>query len=305
MKKKLILALMAMMILTSACTTDEKQSSSSVPSVTPKISTAKAQGIFDGMDSSVEQILNDGSEYAVYLAYPNSSSEIYTYPNNPVPMRSASMIKVFILASVMEKVRDGEIDLDEPLTLTYENQVGGAGILVGYPTGSQLSLREVMKLMITHSDNSATNMVIDRMGMDAINDYIQRQGYGDTVLRRKMMDMDAIYAGRENYSSVKDLGDIFLKIYKHECVDEQCDEIMLDFLKGQTDDECFPTALPDKVIAHKTGALAGLFDEGGIIYGGNGDDAVLVIMTENYTGESTVINRMKKFAQYVIYDFAH
>lgn len=299
MKKKIILALAALVILTSACTNNQE---SAVSNVTPKISSAQASSLFDGMDAKVEEILNDGSEYAVYLAYPQSSSEIYTY--NPIPMRSASMIKVFIMAAVMEQARDGAIDIDEPLILRSSDKVGGAGILAGYPSGTELSLREVMKLMITHSDNTATNMVIDRIGMAAINDYIQREGYGDTVLRRKMMDYDAINAGRENYSSVKDLGDIFLKIYKHECVNNKYDEIMIDFLKGQTDDECFPAAVPDKVVAHKTGALVGLFDDGGIIYGGNSSDVILVIMTENFTGESTVINRMKKFASYVVYDAA-
>ena len=76
---------------------------------------------------------------------------------------------------------------------------------------------------------------------------------------------------------------------------------MIDFLKGQTDDECFETALPDKIVADKTGALIGMFADGGIIYGDN-EDVVLVIIAENFTGESTVINRMKKFAQYVVYD---
>ena len=303
MKKKLILILTALMILTSACgTTDNNTKSSVAKEVTPKVAQAETPRLFDGMDAKVREILNDGSEYSVYLAYPQHSSQPYIY--NRQKWRSASMIKVFILATTMEIVKDGNLSLDQPLTLNYYDKVGGAGILGGYPDGSTLSLREVLKLMITHSDNTATNMIIDLVGMDTINDYIRENGYTDTILQRKMMDMDAIYAGRENYSSVTDLGEIFLKIYNHECVGEQYDEIMLDFLKGQTDDECFPTAVPDKVIAHKTGALAGLFDDGGIIYGGNSSDVILVIMTENYTGESTVINRMKRFASYVVYDAA-
>lgn len=299
MKTKLILTLTTLLIFTSACNSNQ---SPAVQKVSPKISSAKVVNIFEGMDAKVEEILNDGSEYSVYLAYPKKSSEVYTY--NSVEMRSASMIKVFIMAAVMEKVRDGEIDINEILTLQSRDKVGGAGILSGYPTGYEISLREVVKLMITHSDNTATNMVIDIIGMETINDYIEREGYDDTILRRKMMDIDAINAGRENYSSVKDLGNIFLKIYKHQCVSAEYDEIMIDFLKDQTDDECFPAALPDKIVAHKTGALIGLFDDGGIIYGDDGDDVILVIMTENFTGESTVINSMKKFASYVVYDAA-
>ncbi|MBE8951287.1 MAG: serine hydrolase [Quinella sp. 3Q1] len=214
-------------------------------------------------------------------------------------MRSASMIKVFILAAAMDKAKNGELNLDETLTLKSSDKVGGAGILAGYSSGTVLTLREVIELMITHSDNTATNMIIDRLGMSMINEYIRREGYGDTVLRRKMMDYDAIYAGRENFSSVKDLGDFFNRLYNYECVGEEYDKIMLDFLVKQTDTDCFPAALPDKQIAHKTGALDGLYDNGGIIYSDAGD-AVLVIMTENFTGEYNTIQHMKAFARAVV-----
>lgn len=289
-------------ILTSACVGDEKPSpeqkseQKSEQKILP-VSTVKAESPFDGIDGIIADTLNDGTEYAVYLAYPTKSTEPFIY--NSKPMRSASMIKVFILAAVMDKANRGELSIDETLTLNGYDKVGGAGILAGYASGTQLPLREVLELMITHSDNTATNMVIDRVGMDAINAYIQSQGYGDTVLRRKMMDYDAIAAGRENFSSVRDLGTIFTRLYNYECVNEQFDKIMIDFLVKQTDTDCLPAALPDKQIAHKTGALDGLYDDGGIIYSDQGD-AVLVIMTENFTGEYNTIQHMKAFARAVI-----
>ena len=256
----------------------------------PKVQAASS---FEGVDEKFDSILNDGTEYAVYLTYPQKSPEKFI--RNSKQMRSASMIKVFILAAVMEKVQSGEISLDESIILKSSDKVGGAGILVGYQTGSAFPLREILKLMITHSDNTATNIVIDRVGMSAVNEYISRNGYADTILQRKMMDFN----GLENYSSVRDLGEIFLKIYRHNCVSEELDEMMIDFLKQQTDTDCFPSALPGKTIAHKTGALVGLYDDGGIIYNGEGD-AVLVIMTENFTSEYTAIQRMKTFARAVV-----
>lgn len=252
--------------------------------------------LFSSVDGYVKQYLNDGTEYSVFLAYPKQSNGCYLY--NIRPMRSASMIKVFILASVMDKAAAGELDLDEVMTLHYSDMVGGAGVLAGYGNGYQLPLREVLRLMITESDNTATNMVIDRIGMDSINNYIKVHGYNDTILQRKMMDMDAIYAGRENYTSAWDLGQIFFKIYKHECVSYDLDSVMLEFLIGQTDTECFPAALPGIVIAHKTGALSGLYDDGGIIYQ-EGQDIILVIMTENYSSEYSAIQHMKMFTQAV------
>lgn len=293
MLRKFFIALTAIVfVLTSACIGEEK-----LPEEQKNFPTVEAQSLFDDTPAKVAQYLNDGTEYAVYLTYPQKSSETFIY--NSKPMRSASMIKVFILAAVMEKANRGEINIDETLTLRDSDKVGGSGILAGYSSGTELTLREVMELMITHSDNTATNMVIDRVGMSAINEYIQSRGYNDTILRRKMMDFDAIAAGRENFSSVRDLGNFFTRLYNYECVSEEYDKIMIDFLVKQTDTDCFPAALPDKQIAHKTGALDGLYDDGGIIYSDAGD-AVLVIMTENFTGEYNTIQHMKAFARAVV-----
>ena len=258
---------------------------------------AKAQSFFYNTSVMVEQYLNDGTEYSVYLNLPTKSGEEFVY--NSKPMRSASMIKVFIMAAVMDKAEHGELDIDEILILRESDKVGGAGILAGYSSGTELTLREVMELMITHSDNTATNIVIDRIGMSTINEYIQREGYNDTVLQRKMMDFNAVDAGLENFSSVYDLGSFFKRLYNYECVSKEFDKIMLDFLVRQTDTDCFPAALPDKKIAHKTGALDGLYDDGGIIYSDEGD-SILVIMTENFTGEYNTIQHMKAFARAVI-----
>lgn len=301
MKIKLFFAAMTVALIFGALSLFKDSGEKSVEEKNISVASAAPadENIYAGMQNAIYNTLNDGSEYAVYVAYPQKTSTPFLY--NSKPMRAASMIKVFILATTMEIVKDGNLSLDQNLTLHSYDKVGGAGILGGYASGTQLPLRTVLKLMITHSDNTATNMIIDLVGMDTINDYVKEKGYGDTILRRKMMDMNAIYAGRENYSSAKDLGEIFRKIYNHECVSRECDDVMLEFLLAQTDTECLNTALPGLKIAHKTGALVGLFDEGGIIYGGPKGDAILVMMTENFTGEKTVIGRMKKFAQYVVY----
>ena len=256
---------------------------------------AAKENFFAGMDGSVRSILNDGSEYAVYIAYPQKSQTPYIY--NSKKMRSASMIKVFILATAMELVKDGNLSLEQQMTIEAHNKVGGAGILAGYATGTRLTMREVLRNMIIHSDNTATNMMIDLLGMSTVNEYLQMKGYTDTILQRKMMDFD----GKENYTSARDLGNFFLHLYNLQEVGTAYDQLMLEILKDQTDTECLNTACPDKIIAHKTGALAGLFDDGGIIFGGKNGDTVLIMMTENFTGEKIVIGRMKKFAQHIIY----
>ena len=300
MKKKILLPVFLAMVLFSgtalwkAAGDDPGQESTMETSICMAAPDKADNPVFRHVEGYINEYLDDGTEYAVYLAYPQQSAECYLY--NSHAMRSASMIKVFILAAVMDKVSLGEVNLDEVMTLHEADMVGGAGILAGYGDGAQLPLREVLRLMITESDNTATNMVIDRIGMEAINSYIKAHGYQDTILQRKMMDMQAINAGLENYSSVQDLGGIFSRIYQHACVDDELDLVMLEFLSGQTDTDCFPAALPGRTIAHKTGALAGLYDDGGIIYQ-DGKDVILVIMTENYSGEHVTIEHMKNFVQ--------
>lgn len=245
--------------------------------------------------AQIEALSNaDSTRYSLYAAYPQENRPPYIYQSEP--MRSASMIKVFLLADAMEKVRDGKLTLDMGITLHSGDKVGGAGVLCGYPSGSVLPLDKVLRLMITESDNTATNLIIDLLGMDDINAYIQRNGYHDTTLARKMMDFAAVNAGRENYTSVVDLGTLFQKIYQHQCVGYEQDEIMLSYLKGQTDTECFPAALPGAVIAHKTGELGGLYDDGGIVYMNN-RDMILVIMTERYSSRYRAIETMKAMAR--------
>lgn len=235
----------------------------------------------------------DSTQYSVYICYPDEDRPEYSY--QPSAMRSASMIKVFILGAAMEKIRDGQLSLSHTITLHAHDKVGGAGVLTGYADGSELSLDTVLRLMITESDNTATNLIIDLLGMNEINAYIQRGGYFDTILQRKMMDTEAVSAGRENYSSAPDLGHFFHKLYAHSCVSPALDDRMLEYLKGQTDTECFPAALPHADIAHKTGELAGLYDDGGIIYMPD-RTFIMVCMTENYSSRGRAIHTLRQMA---------
>ena len=298
MKKVFFFFMVAVMAVGASWVTAPLLSSASLP-VSPVSANAASVPVQsnDSLSAGIEALSNaDSTRYSVYAAYPQENRDEYIYQSEA--MRSASMIKVFLLADAMEKIRDGQLSLDTPITLHSWDKVGGAGVLCGYADESVLSLDTVMKLMITESDNTATNLIIDLLGMEDINDYIQRNGYYDTRLARKMMDFDAVSEGRENYSSVRDLGRFFLKLYQHSCVGYEQDEIMLSYLKEQTDTECFPEALPYAVIAHKTGELGGLYDDGGIIYQ-NGRDIILVIMTERYSDRYTAIETMKAMARCV------
>lgn len=197
-------------------------------------------------------------------------------------MPSASMIKVFILALAYQDIADGTLSRNETFTLTRDNVVGGSGTLQNRAYGTRVPLKELLEKMIIDSDNTATNILIDRLGMENINAYMQAHGYRSSVLRRKMMDLAALQAGRDNLTSVKDVGLLFKRLYNGTCVSPELDAEMLGIYDQQTDNDKIPARLPEgTVVAHKTGEVSDVRHDGGIVYTSNGD-YVLVIFTSDY-----------------------
>lgn len=247
---------------------------------------------------TVASIFDGKAEYSLFFSCVRGQKcDLLIHEN--VSMRSASMIKVFILGYAMERVKDGALDLQEPVSLRNEDKVGGSGVLIGYPDGTELSILDLLRLMITESDNTATNIMIDRLGMDRINHYIAGQGYSESILQRKMMDFESAARGRDNYTSARDLGTFFTRLYHHQCVSPKYDTLMVEILKAQADDEAFPAALPDVMIAHKTGELIGAYHDGGIIYGNR--DYVLVILTDDYNSRDEIVDVIRRTAHYLLH----
>lgn len=117
---------------------------------------------------------------------------------------TASAIKLAIVYELYKQVSEGRIKLDETLVLDRSKAVGGSGVLIhmGTPT---LSLRDYATMMVTLSDNTATNVLIDRLGMAEISKRMQKLGLPGTQLRRHMMDGAAARRGDENVSTPSEL----------------------------------------------------------------------------------------------------
>src|SRR3954469_5070667 len=117
---------------------------------------------------------------------------------------AASAIKLAIVYELFKQAEEGKIRLEETTTLDRRQAVGGTGVLVemGTPT---LSIRDYAVLMVTLSDNTATNVLIDRLGMDRIAARMQGLGLASTKLRRQMMDTAAARRGDENTSTPDEL----------------------------------------------------------------------------------------------------
>lgn len=241
---------------------------------------------------------------AVIVRQQNTGAAVAINPAMVFP--AASMIKVPIMIEVMRQASTGRLSLDTTVEITSRMQTGGAGILKELRPGIQMTVAELVTLMIILSDNTATNILIDLAGMAAVNAAITGLGLQSTVLQRKMMDFPAAGAGRENLTSAADLAGLFAGIAAGSlpAIPPHCNALMLDILKRQQIRDKLPFYLPeDTVIAHKTGTLAGAEHDGGILFAPGGPYIICVLtagLAANYEGLQLVAAIGKTIYDYLV-----
>ena len=190
---------------------------------------------------------------------------------------TASAIKLAIVYELFKQAEEKTIDLDDTLTLDRKQAVGGTGVLVemGTPT---LSIRDYAVLMVTLSDNTATNVLIDRLGMKAIAARMQGLGLNGTKLRRHMMDTAAARRGDENISTPDELARLL------EAMNGKVSGA-IELLKKPKDNR-LRKGLPEGVeSADKSGELEGVRVDAGIVFAKN-RPYVLSVMTSYLKDEA-------------------
>ena len=173
---------------------------------------------------------------------------------------SASIIKIFLMAFLFRKFRNGTLDPEERIFLRPEQIAPSAGVLSYLRDCRELSVRDLIQLMIIVSDNSATNVLIDLAGMEELNIFLEKElGLARTRLRRRMMDLDAITRGEDNITSAMEAGIVLERMYRGGLVSPEDSAEMIRILKNQQDSSLVPWHLkhflPEHTIAHKTGGL--------------------------------------------------
>ena len=182
---------------------------------------------------------------------------------------TASTIKLAIVYELFKQVEEGRVRLDDTMVLDRGKAVGGTGVLadLGTPT---LSIRDYAVLMVCLSDNTATNVLIDRLGMEKIAQRMQTLGLTATKLRRHMMDTAAARRGDENVSTPAELARLL------ETIDKMPDAVAL--LKKSKESR-LRRGLPSGVeTADKPGELEGVRVDAGIVFAKN-RPYVLCVMT--------------------------
>jgi beta-lactamase class A len=179
----------------------------------------------------------------------------------------ASSIKICVLAELYRQAQQGKLKLTDLYMVNAADLVQDSDIMGGLTPGvTQITLRDLATMMVAVSDNSATNVLIDRVGMDNVNAFLKAQGLRDTRLRRKMMDLKAAAEGRENVSTPNEMLNLLQALYRGEILNK---EMTADFFKvlSTHKDSWIPRNLPDDLkIADKPGALEGVRNDSGVIF---------------------------------------
>ena len=187
--------------------------------------------------------------------------------NGDKKVLSASMIKLLILAELMKKDSENKFSLSDSIMIANFMKTGGDGVLKELNIGHHFTLKELATLMIIVSDNQATNILIDFLGMENINQLGKELRLKETFLGRKMMDIEARKKGYDNYTCADDISLLLKLIYQEKLINKEASQLMLDILLRQQQGERLQRYLPSDIkIAHKCGDLDNLENDGGIIW---------------------------------------
>jgi len=180
---------------------------------------------------------------------------------------SASLVKLPILVTLYQRGESGQLDLNSTIILNDRDRREGSGELKYAPAGGRYSLRELGRRMIVDSDNTATDILIRQLGMDAVNQRMQALGLFHTTLERTIFDFEAIDAGRENLTTPNEMAALLSSLAAGKLAGVASTEEMLGVLREQKRNDMIPAGLPPGIaVAHKTGELAGVIHDCGIIY---------------------------------------
>ena len=204
-------------------------------------------------------------------------------------VRTASTIKLPIMAEAYRQVAAGKVAWTDELILTKAKKVSGSGVLFEFSDDTKIDLRTAVNLMIVVSDNTATNLVLDRIGADSVNEFMDALGLTATRSMRKVFGGGDSRAGLEpqnkvfglGRSSARDMVKLLEKLERGEVVSKEASAEMIAILKRQQYKDGIGRAVPDFIsVASQSGALDRLRSDVGIIYTRRGRIAMAITIDD-------------------------
>lgn len=205
------------------------------------------------------------------------------------PFRAASTIKVQILSELLRQVDCGDISLDEEIVVEEDDVVGGSGSIQDEELPQAFTVHRLAELMMTISDNTATNVLIDRIGgFGEVNALLDTQNLHETWLGRKMIHPADPTLRQENYVAVDEVVSHLDALYNERFLTSDSVELALEFMRDASGGLFADALPPDAPIARKGGSLSDIrHDVGYFLVPGR--EVAIAILTEGprETGEVT------------------
>jgi beta-lactamase class A len=230
------------------------------------------------------------------------TGESYEYKADR-PMPTASLIKLPVMIATYEAVDKGTLSLSDMIELEKEDQVPGSGILTShFSPGAKISLRDAIHLMIVYSDNTATNLVLDKLSLPATNECMERLGCLDTKINSKVFRADTSIAKDRSKqfglgsTCARDMVKLCEMLYGKKLVNDKCCKQMMDHLYACDDKVKVPRLLPRGTkVAHKTGSVNSSRTDAGIIDTPSGPIAYCILTDKNKDRRWTDDNEGDRF----------
>lgn len=225
--------------------------------------------------ADVESIVGSYGDSVAVCVMPVDGSPGFSI-NGDERFVSASMIKLAILAEYVDQVSSGALNPDDTYVVQSSDIVGGTGSIQNSGAGASYTYSQLAKHMIAQSDNVATNILIEALGQDAINQNARDLGLSTTTLNRKMMQLNS---GVENYVTADECARLLVGIANGSLGGPELSTSAQDYLLAQTDSEGLAQGIPSGArFGHKTGSLDGIRHDGGIVFAQN--PYVIVVLTK-------------------------
>jgi beta-lactamase class A len=252
----------------------------SVAQVIPSTAHAKQQVLWQKLEASIAEV-DRGLDGVMGVAIEDlTTGQKYMLRGDDV-FPQASSIKIAVLAELYRQAKQGKLKLTDVYTVQASDLVPDSAIMNGLTPGvTKITLRDLATMMVAVSDNSATNVLIDRVGMDKVNALLDSLGLTHTRLRRKMMDLKAAGEGRENISTPAEMMTLLEDIYRGKVIADK--ELTQDFFRvlSTTKDSWIPRDLPEDLqMANKPGSLEAVRNDSGIIFVPNRPYVICVMTT--------------------------